>query len=51
VISYVDSELRYRRRAPAEAEEWVTRLEAELRQHLQHAAPAWTEPRPPDWLR
>jgi hypothetical protein len=37
VISYIDAELRFHRRAPAQAEEWVSRLEAELREHLRHA--------------
>jgi hypothetical protein len=37
VISYVDAELKWHRRAPAQAVEWVTRLEAELREQLRHA--------------
>ena len=35
VISYVDAELAGPRRAPALAQEWVARLEAELREHLR----------------
>jgi hypothetical protein len=35
VISYVHTELVAHRRAPAQAHEWVARLEAELREHLR----------------
>jgi hypothetical protein len=36
VIIYVYAELTSHRRAPAQEEEWVARLEAELREHLRH---------------
>ena len=36
VIASVHTEFAHRRRAPAQAEEWVCRLEAELREHLRH---------------
>jgi hypothetical protein len=39
VISYVQTELAGVRRAPEQAQEWVARLEAELREHLRHASP------------
>jgi hypothetical protein len=38
VIDYVYVELAFHRRAPAQAQEWVARLEAELRKHLQTGA-------------
>jgi hypothetical protein len=37
VIVYVHVELADHRRAPAQAREWVSRLEAELREHLRPA--------------
>jgi hypothetical protein len=36
VISSVRAEFEVNRRAPAQAEAWVCRLEAELREHLRH---------------
>jgi hypothetical protein len=36
VVSFVRAELAARRRPPAEAEAWVSRLEAELEEHLRH---------------
>jgi hypothetical protein len=38
VISAVRAELATNRGAPAQAEAWVARLEAELREHLRHAS-------------
>jgi hypothetical protein len=40
VLSYVHTELVTRRGAPAEAEAWVARLEAELREYLRQNAAA-----------
>jgi hypothetical protein len=37
VITYVEGEFVVNRRAPALAQEWVARLEAELREQLRHA--------------
>jgi len=36
VISYVRVELATHRGAPTQAQEWASRLEAELREHLRH---------------
>jgi hypothetical protein len=46
VIVYVHVELAAHRRAPAQAEEWISRLEAELREHLRRdgAPPPATGP-------
>src|SRR5262249_5081933 len=40
VLSFVQAELALHRGTPAQAEEWVTRLEAELREHLRPEAPS-----------
>jgi hypothetical protein len=46
VIAFVHGELASIRQAPAQAEEWVARLEMELQEHLRHdgAAPPVVEP-------
>jgi hypothetical protein len=40
VIAFVEGELAGLRQAPAQAREWGDRLEAELQEHLRHAAAA-----------
>jgi hypothetical protein len=46
VISYVHAEFAFIRGAPAQAEAWVTRLEAELREQLRHAGAPRPHPDP-----